>query len=239
MGKVTAGFSMSLDGFVADEDDGVDRVFKWYSVGDTTADIETGDGTFTMSEEGAESIREGGRAAGVLVSARRTFEIAGAWGGRHPMDVPVVIVTHSPPQEWVDKKGSPFTFVTDGVPSAIAKAQDIAGDKDGDRRSERHPGVPEARPAGRDSHRPRAAPPRQGRQTLRPDRCADRTRREVCLWEAVRHALDLSRHQVAQARLPHLSVSRLGSGRCDVQPTPNCESGSVAGRVAGRAGRRR
>lgn len=130
MGKVTAGFSMTLDGFVADEDDGVDRVFKWYSLGGSTAGVETGDGTFTMSEEGAESIREGGRAAGVLVSARRTFDIARAWGGQHPMDVPVVVVTHSPPDEWVGKEGSPFTFVTDGVPSAIAKAQEIAGDKD-------------------------------------------------------------------------------------------------------------
>ena len=31
MSKVIAGFSMSLDGFVADPDDGVDQVFKWYS----------------------------------------------------------------------------------------------------------------------------------------------------------------------------------------------------------------
>jgi hypothetical protein len=32
--KVIAGVSMSLDGFVADPDDGVDQVFKWYSAGD-------------------------------------------------------------------------------------------------------------------------------------------------------------------------------------------------------------
>jgi dihydrofolate reductase len=130
MGKVTAGFSMSLDGFVADQEDGVDRVFKWYSVGEATAEVEAGNATFTMSTEGAELIREAGRGAGVLVSARRTFDLAGAWGGRHPMGVPVVVVTHSPPAEWVDREGSPFTFVTDGVPSAIEKAKEIAGDKD-------------------------------------------------------------------------------------------------------------
>ena len=44
MSKVTAGFSMSLDGFVADEDDGVDLVFKWYSIGDSTAEVQSGDG---------------------------------------------------------------------------------------------------------------------------------------------------------------------------------------------------
>ena len=130
MGKVTAGFSMSLDGFVADEDDGVDRVFKWYSIGDTTREVQSGDGSFTLSAEGAEYIEEAGQVAGVLVSARRTFDIANAWGGRHPMGVPVVVVTHSAPEEWAEKEGSPFTFVTDGVPSAIAKAREIAGDKD-------------------------------------------------------------------------------------------------------------
>jgi dihydrofolate reductase len=56
------------------------------------------------------------------------FDVAGAWGGKHPLNVPVVVLTHRVPQEWV-KKGSPFTFVTDGIASAIAKAQQIAGDK--------------------------------------------------------------------------------------------------------------
>jgi dihydrofolate reductase len=130
MSSVAAGFSMSLDGFVADMDDGVDRVFRWYSVGDAPGEVEAGSGTFSMSLEGAEYIREAGHGAGALVSARRTFDLANAWGGRHPMDVPVVVVTHSPPEEWLGREGSPFTFVTDGVPSAIAKAREIAGDKD-------------------------------------------------------------------------------------------------------------
>jgi hypothetical protein len=37
MSKVIAGFSMSLDGFVADSDDGVDEVFGRYSAGGTDA----------------------------------------------------------------------------------------------------------------------------------------------------------------------------------------------------------
>ena len=43
--------------------------------------------------------------------------------------MPTFIVTHKLPQEW-DKDGSPFTFVTDGVASAIAQAKRAAGDKD-------------------------------------------------------------------------------------------------------------
>jgi dihydrofolate reductase len=130
MSKVTAGFSMSLDGFVADPDDGVEEVFKWYSAGGTDAEVMAGGGTMRMSREGAESIKEAGRGAGVLVTARRTFDIAGAWGGKHPMNVPMVVVTHSVPEEWANREGSPFTFVTEGVPQAIDVAREIAGDKD-------------------------------------------------------------------------------------------------------------
>ncbi|MEJ2557118.1 MAG: dihydrofolate reductase family protein [Anaerolineae bacterium] len=59
---------------------------------------------------------------------RRTFDIARAWGG-HPPGTPCFIVTHTIPQEWA-QEGSPFTFVTDGVESAIRQAKRAAGDKD-------------------------------------------------------------------------------------------------------------
>ena len=129
MGKVTTGFSMSLDGFVAGPHDEVDRVFKWYFTGNTDAEVSTGDTVFKMNKEGVELITEATQGIGVLVSARRTFDIARAWGGKHPMNVPVVVVTHRGPQEWANN-GSPFTFVTDGVESAIQKARQIAGSKD-------------------------------------------------------------------------------------------------------------
>jgi dihydrofolate reductase len=57
------------------------------------------------------------------------FDVAGAWGGKHPMDVPIVVLTHQPPPEWVHKAGSPFTFVSDSIESAVAQAKAIAGDK--------------------------------------------------------------------------------------------------------------
>jgi dihydrofolate reductase len=137
MGKVTTGFSMSLDGFVAGPNDnpdnslgdGGDRLFKWYFTGKTDVDIPMGDHTIQMSHEGGEMVKEAARSAGVLVTARRTFDIARAWGGRHPMDVPMVVLTHRIPREWV-KEGSPFTFVTEGLERAMKIARDIAGDKD-------------------------------------------------------------------------------------------------------------
>jgi dihydrofolate reductase len=39
------------------------------------------------------------------------------------------VLTHSAPAEWVSKQ-SPFTFVTDGIQSALAQARSVAGDKD-------------------------------------------------------------------------------------------------------------
>ena len=137
MGKVVTGFSMSVDGFVAGPNDGPDnplgdggdRLFKWYFSGDATHEVPSGNRLFKMSKEGADMVQEASQSAGVLVTARRTFDIAHAWGGKHPMNVPIVVVAHEVPQEWVNKPGSPFTFVTDGVMSAIEKAKQIAGDK--------------------------------------------------------------------------------------------------------------
>jgi dihydrofolate reductase len=65
--------------------------------------------------------------SGAGVWGRKTFDIARAWGG-HPPIAPSFIVTHHVPQEWV-YEGSPFTFVTDGVESAIRQAKQVAGDK--------------------------------------------------------------------------------------------------------------
>lgn len=136
MGKVIVGLSMSLDGFVAGPNDspdrplgdGGDRLFKWYSSGDTRFVLPSGEREFKVSSGSAELLKDTARTMGVLVYGRRTFDIAGAWNGRHPMDVPMVIVTHRVSQEWV-REGSPFTFVTDGVENAIRQARRIAGDK--------------------------------------------------------------------------------------------------------------
>jgi dihydrofolate reductase len=82
-----------------------------------------------MAEESAQQFKEMYNTTGAIVAGRRIFDVASAWGGKHPMDVPVFVVTHHIPQEWANKAGSPFTFVTDGVESAIAQAKAVAGNK--------------------------------------------------------------------------------------------------------------
>ncbi len=137
MGKVSTGLSMSLDGFIAGPNDGPERplgeggerIFAWYFSGDTDYRMPSGTMTFKVSPASAELLREVHGTIGALVTGRRTFDIANAWGGRHPLDLPVFVVTHAVPQEWV-YEGSPFTFVTDGVESAVEQAKAVAGDKD-------------------------------------------------------------------------------------------------------------
>lgn len=128
MGTVGAGFSMSLDGFIAGPNDDVQRLFAWYFSGNADREVSSGDTDFKISSDAAEMLEEASQGTGAIVSGRRMFDVANAWGGQHPMNVPVVVLTHSIPEEWANKE-SPFTFVTDGIESAIATAKKIAGNK--------------------------------------------------------------------------------------------------------------
>jgi dihydrofolate reductase len=126
MATVIADMSMSLDGFVADSDDRTDQVFGWFFGGDTPVPTANPHVTFQVSEASARELREGLANVGALISGRRTFDLAGGWGGAHPIGVPVVVMTHSAPDGYED---APFHFVSDGIESAVAKAKEIAGDK--------------------------------------------------------------------------------------------------------------
>ena len=137
MGKVAMGLSMSLDGFIAGPNDGPgsplgdggERLFAWYSGGDTEYGLPGTEMVFRVSPQSAELLREAHTRMGAMVTGRRTFDITNGWGGRPPLGVPAFVVTHSVPQGWV-YEGSPFTFVTDGVESAVEQARPVAGDKD-------------------------------------------------------------------------------------------------------------
>lgn len=128
---------MSLDGFIAGPNasweqplgDGGEQLFAWYFSGDTDYEVPGSDMVLKTSPVSAGLIRAFHGTIGALVMGRRTFDIMNGWGGRAPLDVPVFIVTHTAPQEWVSE-GSPFTFVTDGVESAVEQAKAVAGNKD-------------------------------------------------------------------------------------------------------------
>ena len=128
MGKVIAVFATSLYGFIADSQYGVWSLFGWLTSGDTPLQVPGVDRVFKTSPASAAHYRELLDMTGAAVTGRRDFDISRAWGGKHPFGIPAFIVTHSPPQEWV-YEGSPFTFVTDGVESAVEQARKAAGDR--------------------------------------------------------------------------------------------------------------
>ncbi|MBA2307806.1 MAG: dihydrofolate reductase family protein [Pseudonocardiales bacterium] len=128
MAKVVADMSMSLDGFIADPDDGVEHLFGWYDNGDIEVTTTRPDLTFHTSKASAEHLRESFADVGALICGRRLFDITNGWGGNHPVGAPVFVVTHTVPEGW-PREDAPFTFVTDGPESAVRQAQAVAGDK--------------------------------------------------------------------------------------------------------------
>lgn len=130
MGKVVAQAIMSLDGYVAKQDNSIGRLFDWLQNGEVEVRDPAGKMTFHLTPQSAEHWRELVSSVGALICGRTLFEVTDGWNGRHNFDVPVVVVTHQIPTDWIDAHpGAPFTFVTDGVEAAVARAKELAGDR--------------------------------------------------------------------------------------------------------------
>jgi dihydrofolate reductase len=52
------------------------------------------------------------------------------WPDPPPFRAPVFVLTHHAREPWVRQGGTTFTFVTDGIESAVEQAKAAAGDKD-------------------------------------------------------------------------------------------------------------
>src|SRR5213082_3857992 len=129
MSKVVAIMSMSLDGYVADRNDGVGEVFDWYM---NSGDVEFHTGgsdpmTFKVSEASAQHLRRLWSELGALITGRRTFEVADGWGGNHAWG-PAFVLTHQIPAGW-PRPDSTVHFVTDGIESAVKQARAAAAGK--------------------------------------------------------------------------------------------------------------
>jgi dihydrofolate reductase len=125
MSRVISDMSMSLDGFVTGPDDsrenpfgtGAEGLHNWIFKDRTDEDV-------AILDEAINS-------CGAVIMGRRSFEKNegdGGWGDGGPVgDTPVFVVTHNAPTK---QYPSVYTFVTDGVESAIKQAKAVAGDKD-------------------------------------------------------------------------------------------------------------
>jgi dihydrofolate reductase len=131
MPKVTASITTSVDGYIAGPDDGPgkglgeggERLHYWvfdgpWSYGDKSKAKPSG--------EALEFLEEAMARTGAIVVGRWMYEAAGHWGDKNPWDVPVFVVTHRPEEQ---PDTGEFNFV-DGFANAIARAREVAGEKD-------------------------------------------------------------------------------------------------------------
>ena len=132
MSKVTCDLSVSVDGFVAGPHQSLDnplgegaedRLHRWM---------------FEESEANAAEL-QGITAAGAFIMGRNMFspgrddwdlEWKGWWGDDPPYHRPVFVLTHHPRPMLPMRGGTTFTFVTDGIESALAQARKAAGEGD-------------------------------------------------------------------------------------------------------------
>jgi dihydrofolate reductase len=128
MTTVYTGASMSIDGYIAGPGEtGFDQLFQWYGNGDVEVPTADPNMTLRMTQASTDHWRRVLDLTGALVVGRRLFDFTNGWGGRHPTDKPVVVLTHRPaPDGFTD---TPFTFVGEGIERAIAVAAELAGDK--------------------------------------------------------------------------------------------------------------
>jgi dihydrofolate reductase len=117
MAKVILGSTMSLDGYINDRSG---------SVGELYPDLES----WRESEPGRESIQN----TGAVVMGRNSFAMAedpDILADNYEYQVPIFVLTHQPPERKPRENGRiSFTFVTEGIESAVAQALLAAGGKD-------------------------------------------------------------------------------------------------------------
>jgi len=126
MSLVMSSFSMSLDGFVASPEGHVGPLFDWLNNGNVEVNPPGYPLHFRMSKASAQYWEEliETTTGGAIVAGRGMFDYTNGWGGNSPLGGPVFVVTHRPaPDNWPADTAVPFTFVHDGVESAVRQAK--------------------------------------------------------------------------------------------------------------------
>ena len=109
MARLIAGMTVSLDGYVQDAGGSAAALYT------DLADLQDSPYVKAMQDE-----------TGAVLMGRRTFEMAGdtdSYADSYELQVPIFVLTHTPPAVAPKRNERlSFTFVTDGVESAVAQA---------------------------------------------------------------------------------------------------------------------
>jgi dihydrofolate reductase len=150
-GKVFFSVTMSLDGFMAPEPVPYEDVFspekrddpavrrwlsKWSELQAWAFPLRFFRENLKVGEGGEEGIdndvaRQTFERTGASVMGKRMFDAGEpSWPEEAPFHTPVFVVTHTKRDPWERPGGTTFHFVNDGIESALARARDVAGDRD-------------------------------------------------------------------------------------------------------------
>ncbi len=125
MGTVVLAMSMSLDGCIAGPNvggeqpmgEGGELLHDWMFVGKT-------------EREAAVFEEELFKTTGTIIMGRRTFDVGvEPWGDSPAFHAPCFVLSAAAQQKIVKEGGTTYTFVTDGIESALARARAAAGGK--------------------------------------------------------------------------------------------------------------
>jgi dihydrofolate reductase len=130
MGKVLAGITISVDGFITGPDDGPgcglgvggERLHYWVFGGPWSYDSP---GRGEPAGEDQAWLKETMGANGAVITGRSTYESAGHWGDKNPWGMPVFVLTHRPAEQ---PPGGEFIFAG-SFTDAVSQARAAAGDK--------------------------------------------------------------------------------------------------------------
>jgi dihydrofolate reductase len=145
MNSTTCQISVSLDGFVAGPNQSTDNPLGEGGEGLHKWALKTAAWRAQHGRDGGERnadsdvVAEATRGVGAYIMGRGMFgggegpwdeTWKGWWGEDPPFHVPVFVLTHHPRGPLTMRGGTSFTFVTDGVESALEQARAAAGEND-------------------------------------------------------------------------------------------------------------
>ena len=125
MGKIVMYASVSLDGFIADQNDQPGALFDWLTTGDVSLDAS---GALKVSQKSYDYVRAYWDQIGVTIVGRHVFDMTDGWDGKPPSGIDhVIVVTHRPaPEGWGST--APFHFI-EGIEEAVERARQLAGER--------------------------------------------------------------------------------------------------------------
>ena len=135
MGNVVVDITTSLDGFIAGPNDGPEvplgeggeRLHQW--VYDLASWREPHGLEGGQTNRDSEILEEAFGTTGAIIIGRRMFDNARGWGENPPFHMPVFVLTNEAREPEAKEGGTTFTFVADGIESALEQARAAAGDK--------------------------------------------------------------------------------------------------------------